>query len=524
MPRLAQFTPNYSNIIFSDDFSSIKSVSDNSGTITSAPIINHALKTDGTDDKVAYPLVRQVKSISFWITLATTTEDIMELSSSHSVEAVSGTLTATGVSSPTFYVNGTATATIGTTRAHVVITTATAFDANAFVVGADDSYGEFTMEDLQLWNVTLTAEEAKDLYEKDAYAELERAIIDLPLRTSYYKENGVELIVGSNMELANWGVGSSATLSNPVTGTLRVAYNGTSNPYATQSILVSGLKYKITGTANGDGSFAPEIKHGLTTIWTGTTSATPQPFSVIFDSTASSLRLYSNASSSGYAEFTDVSVELMEAQTENKGSLGGAATLGDGTTTTTFPTQLSPHGISCDNGDYLDLGNSSNLNISTGDISFICMVVTDQTGTTRFIGGKLNSIAIGDAQGYGMYLGMTGTLWSWLIASGGGVYAVSSSASSAVSVGKKTTLIGTYDSVTKTATLYVNGIAQTPSTQAGLGSLDNSANLEFGGAGGVGGAPNRWLGKIYSPKIIKKCLTPLQVKKAHHSLLAQLNI
>ncbi len=43
--------------------------------------------------------------------------------------------------------------------------------------------------------------------------------------------------------------------------------------------------------------------------------------------------------------------------TENKGTLGGTAKLGDGTTTTTFPTQLSPNGVSFDGGDYIALGN-----------------------------------------------------------------------------------------------------------------------------------------------------------------------
>lgn len=42
------------------------------------------------------------------------------------------------------------------------------------------------------------------------------------------------------------------------------------------------------------------------------------------------------------------------AVTDNKGTLGGTVKLGDGTTTTTFPTQLTPHGMSFDGGDYID--------------------------------------------------------------------------------------------------------------------------------------------------------------------------
>jgi hypothetical protein len=44
--------------------------------------------------------------------------------------------------------------------------------------------------------------------------------------------------------------------------------------------------------------------------------------------------------------------------TENIGSLGGTVQLGDGTTSTTFPTQLTPKGMSFDGGDYIETGAS----------------------------------------------------------------------------------------------------------------------------------------------------------------------
>ena len=48
------------------------------------------------------------------------------------------------------------------------------------------------------------------------------------------------------------------------------------------------------------------------------------------------------------------------AVTDNIGSLKGTATLGDGTTTTTFPTQLSPKGVSNDGDDYFTKAVSLN--------------------------------------------------------------------------------------------------------------------------------------------------------------------
>jgi len=167
--------------VFSENFENAQKVVENGGTITSAPVINNGMTTDGTDDVVTYPAVNFIKSISFWITLETTTEDIMQLSSSHSIEAVSGTLTATGVTSPTFYVNGAATDTITTARSFVTITTATAFNADAIQVGQDDSFGQFKIEDLKLWNNQLTLQEHTDYYNNSTYNYINETSLDLPM-------------------------------------------------------------------------------------------------------------------------------------------------------------------------------------------------------------------------------------------------------------------------------------------------------------------------------------------------------
>jgi len=167
---------------FSEKFENAAKVIRNGGVIVSAPTINNGLTTDGTDDEVTYAEdIKNVQSISFWVTLQTTTEDIMQLSSSHSIEAGTGTLTATGVTSPTFYVNGVATATITTARSHVVITTGTAFDADAIQIGQDDAFGQFKIEDLKMWTAELTADEVTDLYNDDTYRYINEAVLDLPM-------------------------------------------------------------------------------------------------------------------------------------------------------------------------------------------------------------------------------------------------------------------------------------------------------------------------------------------------------
>jgi len=169
-------------LIFSELFKNAEKVIKNGGTIVSAPTINNGLTTDGTDDEVTYTeIAKNVQTISFWVTLQTTTEDIMQLSATHSIEAGTGTLTATGVTAPTFYVNGAATATITTARSHVVITTGTAFDADAIQIGQDASFGQFKIEDLKMWTVALTAVEVTDLANDYTYDYINESVFDLPM-------------------------------------------------------------------------------------------------------------------------------------------------------------------------------------------------------------------------------------------------------------------------------------------------------------------------------------------------------
>lgn len=198
--------------IKAENFVSNEKVVLNGGTPAGGPIINFGLTTDGTDDVITYPLVRQVKSISFFITLETTTEDIMQLSSSHSIEVVSGTLTATGVTSPTFLVDGVATATITTARSHVTITTATAFDADAIQIGQDDSFGQFKMEKLKMWNTVLTTQIALDFANNTTYNYSKSATIDLQMGFKQHDPTNVRALdVSGKGNHATFGDGSTVT-------------------------------------------------------------------------------------------------------------------------------------------------------------------------------------------------------------------------------------------------------------------------------------------------------------------------
>jgi hypothetical protein len=115
--------------------------------------------------------------------------------------------------------------------------------------------------------------------------------------------------------VSDWTAGNSATLTKETTSpedgqrNLRVAYNGVANPYASQSALLVNRTYRVTGWARGDGTYAPSIRDGVSTVlWTGTTSNSWQSFDVTFDAGTTDIVLYSNASGAGYCEFDSMDI------------------------------------------------------------------------------------------------------------------------------------------------------------------------------------------------------------------------
>ncbi len=120
----------------------------------------------------------------------------------------------------------------------------------------------------------------------------------------------------TDVTAGSWSAGGSAVLSKQTTTphggrqALRVTYNGTANPYAFQSsILTNGKKYRFTGWARGDGVGIPSVYFADgTNIWTGTTSVSWQRFDVTMTATNVTLMLYSSLNSAGYIEFDDVYV------------------------------------------------------------------------------------------------------------------------------------------------------------------------------------------------------------------------
>jgi len=177
-------------IVFREQFLDVVSVVKNGGTVSGSPTISRGATLNGSSEAINYAdLTGKVKSVSFVVELESTTEDMVDLDGgTHTIEASAGTLTATGFSSPTIYVDGAVTSTITTAKSTVTVTTATAIDLSDPTVGLiGASYMEGTVSEITLYEEELSAEEVLDAHEKDSQTEIEEEdfLLSLPLIAHY---------------------------------------------------------------------------------------------------------------------------------------------------------------------------------------------------------------------------------------------------------------------------------------------------------------------------------------------------
>jgi len=121
-----------------------------------------ALSFDGTGDSYYVDFGNTgvgLKTLAFWINLDSTTEKVLQLTSTQSVEVSSGTITLNGTwTGSTIYVDATATSTIADSNwKRVVITTTSAITVNDLELGRiGSSYGDFILSDLQIFDSAWT--------------------------------------------------------------------------------------------------------------------------------------------------------------------------------------------------------------------------------------------------------------------------------------------------------------------------------------------------------------------------------
>lgn len=233
------------------------------GTITSATwappeqcLFDKCLAFNGTSSKVTTTSnITGVKSVSFWAKPSSTTTTFLQVTNSAYISASGGTLSATGFTNPTFYVNGQPSKTITANQwNHIVVTTSSGITTSTFTVGNNSTnYFLGFMDEVKVYKSTLSASDVKGLYAGKAATDAVSARFGSPALDTL-----------TTSLVAHWPMNESA--ANSCTG---------------------GTNDTCDSTANG-----------LNGAWGGTTTVTTAGKygnAVIFDGSADRLEVADNA-------------------------------------------------------------------------------------------------------------------------------------------------------------------------------------------------------------------------------------
>jgi len=169
--------------------------------------------------------------------------------------------------------------------------------------------------------------------------------------------------------------------------------------------------------------------------------------------------------------------------------LGGTATLGDGATVGTFPTQLNPNGMSFDGGDYLDCGNVADY---TDNFTLFCALSNTHLNASNLQFFVRYNVTY---QYLLAYFGATGLPFFY-----DGATAVS---------GAKPVADGVFHTLASVvsgnqASVFVDG--ELSGGPTAVACATRVSNLSIGGiAGGL-------VGNIYIPQVYNFALTPTQLR------------
>ncbi len=193
-------------------------------------------------------------------------------------------------------------------------------------------------------------------------------------------------------------------------------------------------------------------------------------------------------------------------ETENKGTLGGAMIRGDGSTASTQPTQLSPHGNSFDAGDYLKAQNTAVGNY-TDDFTMVALVRWN-TATSCAIMSRHN----GSNYQYDWYINSSGNL---VLYNGSNV-----TSTGAITLDK----LYFVACVVKGGEVYHYINDELVVTPAALAITEYSDGVFAVGTRNAFSPGDGFRGNIYKPRVYGEPLTPSQLRKLRHDLIASLNI
>ena len=162
--------------------------------------------------------------------------------------------------------------------------------------------------------------------------------------------------------------------------------------------------------------------------------------------------------------------------------------------------------------DEIVIPHDSSIDFTTNSFSLHAWVRTDQVGSTRFIMGKGDSIAINGGVGYSMYLGNLGTDWLFGVWDGTGNNSAGSD--NYVEVGKWVNLCGVYSAEENRHQMYANGELISTQTRT-VDSISTTNNLFIGaGQQGLG----QWDGHIAYSSIYNRALSTSEIQQNYNAL------
>lgn len=160
--------------------------------------------------------------------------------------------------------------------------------------------------------------------------------------------------------------------------------------------------------------------------------------------------------------------------------------------------------------DYVAVGTQSSLDVIAGDFTVSSWVKTAQTGSTKWILQKGSGNLIASDKGYSLYLGTSGTKWTFGVWDGTTGHDITPSTTQGVDTTNWHHIVGVFVASTKTAYLYVDGILASQATNSSYSTPSISAN-NFN-IGATGAAGSSWSGGIDEVKVYNYALSSAEVK------------
>lgn len=194
------------SINFRENFQDSYSVQANKyakGIISSTGIKfeNGVAKFNGTSGKIIYKRVNGY-SIRFKLKPIINNQQILRLSSTQSISINNlNQITASGLTSPNYYVNGQLKQTINLNNWNeIIITTSTKFKCIDFQIGFNNTFYKGDIEFFEIYNKTISATEAKLLFQQQLYSQPPSLKLLLDYQST---RNIIEDLTGNNNLIVN---------------------------------------------------------------------------------------------------------------------------------------------------------------------------------------------------------------------------------------------------------------------------------------------------------------------------------